>query len=538
MSKTNGIVVCYDPRAAEAGARVLEAGGNAFDAAVAVAFAQTVVLPFSCGIGGFMSANVRASATGEHRIIDGCLRAGSGVTDDMWAADYRGEAAFSGASQFDDRRSDIGYTSVCTPGTVAALAAVHDRFCTIPWGELLRPAIDLARRGYPVTPETRHGFEQRSDDPYHADWLTRLRATDECARLFLPDGDFRAEGELTRNPDYAGTLEHLAWVGAEDFYRGELATRIARDLQEHGSFVTAGDLHDYRSHEYDPVWSTYRDYRIGTNDAPGAGPLLLQALNVLEELPVGDQVHGGEEYLDLLARTLQLVNQDRRDFLGDPGVLGPSPVRTLISKQRAAELRRAVLAAQVGDHRPPAEGPDTTHLTVVDDDGNIAAITHSLGAFSGVVTPGLGFVYNNGMNRFDPRPGRPSSLAPGKARLHLMMPAVVFEGERPAMVLGAPGGNAILSALVQVFTNVVEFGMGAVEAVYAPRIHAEGTTIWCEARIRTDVCDRLRERGFDVVHQPGALSSNMARAQLVTIGFDGELDGGSDPRSGSAVMRV
>ena len=154
----------------------------------------------------------------------------------------------------------------------------------------------------------------------------------------------------------------------------------------------------------------------------------------------------------------------------------------------------------VGGTIPDHEPPDTTHLTVVDQDGNVAAITHSLGGFSGVITPGLGFIYNNAMNRFDPRPGRASSLAPGKARMHLMMPTIAFQDQRVAMVLGAPGGNAILSALVQVFTNVVEYGMNAVEAVSAPRIHAEGRTIWCEARTRTDTCEALRRRGFTVVH--------------------------------------
>jgi gamma-glutamyltranspeptidase/glutathione hydrolase len=533
-----GIIVCVDPRAAEAGARVLEAGGNAFDAAVAVAFTQAVVLPFSCGLGGFMSANLWAAGTGEQRIIDGCLRAGAGVSADMWAADHRGEAAFSGSSQFDDHRSEYGYTSICTPGTVAALSTVFDGYCTMPWTDLLQPAIDIARKGYPVVPGVRANVELKTGDPYHVDGLTRLNATPDCARIFLPGGAFREDGELIRNDDYARTLEQLATAGADDFYRGDLAATMARDFQENGSFVTAADLNGYRSNSYAAVTSTYLNYRIGTNNAPGAGPLLLQALNVLEDLPVGEQVHGGAEHLSLLAHTLQLVNQDRREFLGDPEVIGSKPVHTLISKARAEQLRRIVLDGDLGAEPPAAAEADTTHLTVVDGDGNIAAITHSNGNYSGVVTPGLGFIYNNGMNRFDPRPGHPSSLAPGKQRLHLMMPAIVFDKERPVMALGAPGGNVILSALVQSFLNVVEYGMGAVEAVYAPRIHAECSTIWCEARIRTDVCGRLRERGFEVVHQPGPLSNNMARAQLVLIGPDGQLDGGSDPRSGSAVMYV
>ena len=537
MAKSNGIVVCVDPRAAEAGANILEAGGNAFDAAVATAFVQAVVLPFSCGLGGFMSANLYQAKTGEQQIIDGCLRAGAKVSADMWAADYRGEADFSGASQFDDHRSDIGYTSICTPGTVAALAQIHERYGSLPWAELLQPAIKIAQAGFPVTPEMQYGFQTKVSGPFQVDWLTRIRATAECASIYLNDeGQFPDEGDFIQNPDYANTLIQLATAGADDFYRGALARAISQDLEKNGAFVTQDDLQNYQITAYPPKQTTYGQYKVLSDDAPGGGPLLLEALNVLDGLNLGQLNHGSAEHLAYLGATLQLVNQDRRDYLGDPEVIGSGPGAVLLSKIRADQLRQAVISGIVGGVIPPQETPDTTHLTVVDSAGNIASITHSLGAFSGVISPGLGFIYNNGMNRFDPRPGRASSLAPRKARLHLMMPSIVLKDEQPVMAFGAPGGNVILSALTQVFINVVEFGMGAVEAVSAPRIHAEGSTIWCEARIRADVCEQLRSRGFDVVHLPASLGQRMARAQLVLIGPDGSLEGGSDPRAGSAVM--
>jgi len=231
------------------------------------------------------------------------------------------------------------------------------------------------------------------------------------------------------------------------------------------------------------------------------------------------------------------VNQDRIDHLGDPEVIGDGPLNLLMSAERAAGIRDAVRKGAVGNGVAEDDDPDTTHLTVVDEEGNVASITHSLGNISGVVTPDLGFIYNNGMNRFDPRPGRASSIAPGKARLHLMMPSIAFQRGRLAMAFGAPGGNAILSALSQVFTNVADFGMGAVEAVSAPRIHAEGQKIWCEARTRTDVADALAERGHEVVQEAASLSRRVARAQLVIVRPDGELDGGSDPRGPMGVAR-
>ena len=531
-----GVVTCVHPRAAEEGAKVLEAGGNAFDAAVATAFMQMVVTPFSCGVGGMISAHIWAPAKGEHQVIDGCVRAGSLVTDDMWAKDHRGEAEFSGSSLFEDNRSTMGYTSICTPATVAGLAEVHRRYCTLPWADLLQPAIKTARLGYSVTPEMERQFN-RQPEQIEPDTMTRIKATPECARTYLhADGSPLKEGEIIRNPDYANTLEQLAKRGADDFYQGELADAVAQDLEKNGAFITREDLRSYKTRSYTPRSSTYRNFEVFSNGPPGAGYLLHEALNVLEGLDLGRLEHGGIEYLSYMGATLQLVNQDRRDYLGDPEVIGEGPGNVLVSRNRAEQLRQAVLAGKVGGKTPPYEDHDTTHLTVVDEDGNVASITHSLGAFSGVITPGLGFIYNNAMNRFDPRPGHASSLAPGKARLHLMMPTIAFKDGNVAMALGAPGGNAILSALAQVFSNVVDFGMTAVEAISAPRIHAEGSTLWCESRTRTDTCDALRNRGFIVVQDPAAFSPRKALAQLVIVGANGELDGGSDPRGASGVV--
>ena len=550
-----GLVVCPHPRAAEEGVRVLEASGNAFDAAVATAFLQMVVAPFSCGVAGMISAHLLAPASGVHEVIDGCLRAGSLVTEEMWAEGSLGEAKVSGSSLFEDFRSTMGYTSICTPGAVAGLFEMHRRHCTLPWSELLAPAIHTAREGFPVTPELVNGLEW-SAGPYDPDGLTRIRANAECARIYLRrgsrprtvpgrpeleltfDGEFHAVGEVIRNPDYADTLEQIAQRGATDFYRGDLAEAMAIDLERNGAFVTHDDLRDYRPKIYSPSATSYRGYQIHSNSSPGAGPLLQEALNVLDGLDLGELEHGGVDYLSYLASTFQLVNQDRKDYVGDPEVIGEGPGKILLSEERADRLRAAVLDGVVGGDPAPAAEPETTHLSVVDGEGNVASITHSLGTISGVVTPGLGFIHNNGMNRFDPRPGHASSLAPGKARLHLMMPSIAFKVGGPAIVLGAPGGNAILSALVQVLSNVVDFGMTAVEAVSAPRIHAEGATVSCEARTREDICNALRARGFTVDMDPASLSGRMARAQLIIIGVDGHLEGGSDPRGGGAVMRT
>ena len=530
-----GIVVCVDRRAADEGARVLEAGGNAFDAAVAAAFVQMVVMPFSCGVGGMVSAHLRRSETAQHVIVDGLLRAGSRVTEDMWAEDYKGEAIFSGSSLFADHRSEMGYTSICTPGAVAGLGKVHSLFGSMPWKELLQPAAKTARVGFrfsPITPS----MTAECPAPYQPDAVTRVNATSECARLFYrDDGAVPSDGIVLRNPDYADTLERLGEQGTDDLYRGGLAQEVARDLERNGAFVTASDLSDYRPNVYRPMVASYRGLSVYSNLPPGGGPLLLQALNVLDGLALADVEHSAADHLSYLASTLQLVDRERRRLLGDPDHVGHNAHRTWLSQERAARLRERVLSGETGSEIGRPEEPDTTHVTVVDRDRNVACITHSNGQHSGVVTPSLGFVYNNGMNRFDPRPGRASSLAPGKARVHLMMPSLVFDGQAPVMALGAPGGNAILSALVQTLSNVVDFDMSPVEAVSATRIHAEGSTIWCEARVGSEVVAELRNRGFAVIQRADSLAQGFAQAQLAAIGRGGELNGGSDPRGPGAV---
>ncbi len=532
----SGIVVCVHPRAAEEGAKILEAGGNAFDAAVATAFVQMIVTPFSCGIGGMVSAHVLSRAHDAHVIVDGCLRAGSRVTPDMWVADYRGEGEFNGESLFDDFRSTMGYTSICTPGAVAALGEVQRRFCTMPWDALLQPAIRIARQGFAVPPSVAPGGPEQPE-PYKPSREARLGATPDCAALYLrPDDAPFTQEDIMQNPAYAATLEQLGERGPREFYDGELGDRIGADLEQNGAFVTREDLAAYHPVTYAPRAAAYRGYTVYSNGAPGGGPLLLQALNVLAGFDLTALGHGSPAYFAHVGSTLQLVNQDRRDYLGDPDFLSVSPESALLSPERTARLRAAVAAGTVGGFAPPQEHGDTTHLTVVDGDGNIACITHSNGNYSGVITPGTGFVYNNGMNRFDPRPGRASSFAPRKARLHLMMPAIATRDGRPAAAWGAPGGNAILSALVQAFTNVVDFGMTATEAVTAPRIHAEGAMLWSDARMRTDTCDALRARGFTVEQSPLSYPSRFALCQLVTIAPDGTLDGGSDPRGQGAAI--
>ena len=512
-----GIVVCPQPEAAEIGIRILEDGGNAFDAALAVAFVQMIVDPFMCGVGGMAAAHVWSPNLGTHKIIDGSLCAGSRVRPDMWVNDFRGRSPFSGSSIFKDYRSEIGYSSICVPGAVAAFDVIYRTFCTRPIAELLQPAIRIAGQGFRSTPYMRD-YLLWPPFPETPDGKTRLQASEPCSRLYLhPDGSVFDEGELINNQDYSRTLELLAKKGLEDFYRGELAQIIAEDLERNGSWISREDLERYQSQIQAPLCTRYREFDVHSSLPPTGGPLLLEALNILGNVDLSQVCHNDPDHLDILANTLISVFLRRSDCRGDPAGNSRAP-------NKAA-------------HHPTGfNNEHTTHLVVIDHDGNIASITHSLGWASGVITPGLGFIYNNGMNLFNPVPGNLDSIAAGKIRPSSLMPTIVFQEGAPILAFGALGGNAILSACMQVLSNILDFGFSAIEAVLVPRIHAEGSTIWCESRIRSDHRTMLETKGHTVEHQLRGYVPWFGQAQIVHIMPDGSIQGGSDPRGGGGAV--
>jgi len=523
-----GMVLCPHPRAANVGVSILEAGGNAFDAAIATAFVQMIVGPFMCGIGGLVSAHLWARSSGKHQVIEGAVQIGSKAYPDMWSQDYKGgRVPFSGASILDGFRSEIGYSSICVPGTVAAFGEIHSQYATWPWADLLQPAIRIAREGAQASPYMREYF-LRKPYPGAPPNIDRIRASEACARIYLhPDGSLFDEGEVICNPDYANTLEILAVRGWEEFYRGELAQTITEDLVKNGSWITRQDLEQYHPQVYTPSATTYREYKVFSG-----GPLLLEALNILECFDLTRLDHNGPEHIFLLADTLRLVLEDQPRFFGDP----ENMEKVLLDKKRAEQLAKSHHTISA-THRTGGSSADTTHLVVVDGQRNIASITHTIGYGSGVVTPGLGFIYNNLMARLDPIPGHPNPIAPGKfVGIKRLMPTIVFQDGEPRLILGAQGGNAILSACLQTMSNVLDFNMTPVEAVSAPRIHAEGTTVWAEARIHAYTCDALMRKGYNVEHELSSYLPKLGQVQVAQMLSDGRLKGGSDPRGGGGVV--
>ncbi|MSO76245.1 MAG: gamma-glutamyltransferase [Alphaproteobacteria bacterium] len=530
-----GIVVCPQPRAADVGAEVLASGGNAFDAAIATAFAQMVADPFMCGVGGMGTLQYFRASDGAHGMIDFHTRAGGKVAPDMWVEASRGRTEVSGYSLFDDYRSDIGYTAIMTPGTVAGFWRAHQMLATRPWDDLIQPAARMARDGLAMTPFARD-FWTRPPTPGVADGLRRIAATPECRRLFMqPGGRLYDVGEVHRNPDMARTFETIGAEGAEGFYRGALGRRIAEDLAANGAFVTAEDLAGYRVREGKPVIGRYRGWTVASNPPPGSGVTLIQMLQILDQFDLGALEPGSAAHLDLVARAMAAAHADRNRYLGDPEFVDV-PVARLISPERASDWADRIKGGLFLKGAREAVPACTTHLSVYDEAGNAVSVTHTLGTGAGVVTPGLGFVYNNSMKLVDPVPGGPNEMRPGKARTTGMVPTMLLKEGKPRIIVGAPGGSVIISAVLQTILNLVDFAMSPIEAVSAPRIHCEGGAVHLEARVEASVCRELAAMGHDVRQRPESYDPTMSRAHVITV-EDGRWLGAADPRGGGGVAR-
>lgn len=529
-----GMVVAPQTPAVEAGVQVLMQGGNAFDAVVTAAFVQMVVDPQMCGIGGFGVANLR-TADGEERILDFNSTTGSRATPEMWRGIVIEQDWTGYGYHLQGRVNDVGYQSIQTPGTVAGLAAVLARYGTISWSDTLQPAIRCADEGFLVTPELWRLWNMPRV-ALNTSFRERLEATEASRQLyFKADGAGYMPGERFRNPDYAQTLRRLADAGPTDFYQGRLAEEVAADLERNGAFITANDLADYRVQVKDPITVDYRGYRVVTNPPAGGGLCMAQILQIIEHEDVAALGLNTVEYIDLVGHAMKAAYHDWYSFVGDPAHVDV-PVDELLARGHANEWYARIKRRQHFSVPVYSEQPTTTNITVVDGAGNVAVITHSLGASSGVVTPGLGFTWNNNMNAANPVPGQPNSIAAGKARITGMCPTIVERDGELVLALGAPGGTRIITGVLQTLLNVLDHGMSAVEAVSAPRFDCQSEKLDCEARIPSWVKAELSDRGFEIVPNPAPYGM-FALVQAITRDpTTGRLSGGADPRGGGAVL--
>jgi len=522
---TRGMVVAPQPIAVEVGASMLRRGGNAIDAAIATAFSQFLETPHSCGIGGFGCMLIYSARERRTVMIDFHGRAGSKATPDVFTPFYEGRIyGHADRHKIEGDINQIGHKSVVIPGTVAGLYKAWEMFGTLPWAELIAPAIETALNGFELTRTLGSRSTSRGGV---VGYYRKIQATDASARIYLkPNGDLWEAGDRLVQTDYGRSLQLIAEQGPDVVYRGEIAERIVEDFTSGGGFITREDLEEYRVDVHEPVRGTYRGHEIVSNPLPGSGPQVIEILNLLEGYDLPDMGHTDPRYVELIARAQKISFIDRVRYHGDPKFID-DPTELLMSRDRAAELRRYIDREEF----PPEPAPNTpreqgtTTLCAVDEDGNCVALTHTLGSSSGVVTPGLGFTYNNCMFQFTPFPGLPNSIASGKARITGISPTIVFRRGQPILVTGASGGTRILGAVQHTINNVVDHGMSVSEALVAPRWHWEDITLDTEPRLYFKLKDYFEAKGI-------TLTYNTSLASLQAIMIDprtGELTGENDP---------
>src|ERR1700687_884744 len=516
------IIVCPQPQAAEIGLEVMRRGGNAGEGAVTCAFGQSVIDPAMCGLGGCGVMLVH-NAKGGDALLEFYATAGSRAREDQWEHLFIREAADRYGYVLEGSVNDVGHQSVGVPGTVAGLHEALTRFGTISWEQAIAPAIPLARDGFPVTGYM-HGYWTTDYGPDVVPNQQRIQATPAAKAIYTHDGALYAVGERMVQAEYARTLERLARGGAEAFYKGEIADEIAADFEANGGFITKEDLAGYTVNVTEPLRGTYRGLSVAAAGPPAGGLTLLQMLNFLEGFDIAGHGWPSTESARLLVEAMAWAVADRELHIADPRFI-EIPTGALADKDYAARARQ-VVAAGAGAH----DRSDTTQVCCVDDAGNAVSLTHTLGSASGVVTPGLGFGYNDYMNCFDPRPGTPNSVRPGKTRVTMMTPTMVFEKGRLRVCIGAPGGTKIVTAILQVLVNILDHKMTPVEAVSAPRIDFQGDVVQVEGRMPVAVSVGLEKRGYAVNRRTLSYDSYFARPQVIVGEKDGFLHGASDPR--------
>ncbi|MGC1936694.1 MAG: gamma-glutamyltransferase [Pseudolabrys sp.] len=521
----NGMVVAQEQRSARIGIEILDRGGNAVDAAVAVGFALAVTYPRAGNIGGGGFMVIHLGKTGEDAAIDYRETAPAAATETMFL-DANGEP--------DPKKSRDSGLSVGVPGTVAGLALAHAKYGSgkLSLAELIEPAIELARNGVEIVDDIADTLPLAQ--PRIARWHS-------SAPVFLnSDGTVLMPGQDLLQPDLAITLRAIASDGPKGFYEGPVAEKIVAAVRKAGGVMTTEDMKNYRAILREPVRGTYRGYDIVSMPPPSSGGVhLIEMLNILEgydlaKLPRGESLH-------VLAEVMKRAYADRATFMGDPDSV-KMPVAGLISKKYAAALRtqignRATPATEVRSGNPgDFEGQNTTHFSVIDSDGNAVSNTYTLN-FSyglGLVAEGTGVLLNNELDDFTSKPGTANAYGlvgynanlpgPGKRPLSSMTPTIVMKDGKPFLITGSPGGSRIISTVLQIIVNVIDFHLPVDQAVSAPRVHHQWQPdeLSAEPGISPEILDGLVKRGHKVVPTPPQTSANSI--EITADGYVGAAD--------------
>ena len=524
----NGMVASEQGLATQIGVDILEAGGNAVDAAVAVGFALAVALPNAGNIGGGGFMMVHDAKSGKDTALDFREVAPRGASRTMYL-DADGKVI--------DGKSLHTHYAVGVPGTVAGMTHALSRWGSMPLARVMAPAIALADRGYPVSVTLAKTLEQEKKH------MGRWPATQA---VFWKNGAPLQAGDQLVQKDLAQSLRLISQQGAKAFYQGAIAQRIAAEMAPHANAITLQDLRDYQVVEREPIRGSYRGYQIVTMPPPSSGGAhLIQILNMMERWPMNQWGANSAQSVHYMTEAMKLAYADRSEYLGDPDFV-KIPLQGLISKNYSDVLAAGIKPQQarpgkdIRPGRPQAyESDQTTHYSVVDKAGNAVAVTYTLNTNfgSGIVAPGTGILLNNEMDDFSAKPGvanayglvggDANAVQAGKRPLSSMTPTLVLKNGKPVLVTGSPGGARIITTVLQQIVNHIDFGMNPAEAASTPRFHHQWTPdeLRVEKGFSPDTLALLRQWGHTV-----ALKASMGRSQTIEI-RDGLLRGASDPRN-------
>jgi len=546
-----GMVSSQERLATEAGVEVLREGGNAVDAAVTVGFSLAVTLPRAGNLGGGGFMVVYLAESDKTVAINYRETAPAAAHRDMFL-DAEGNA--------DARRSRSSLLASGVPGTVAGMCEVLEKHGTIPLSRALQPAIDLAENGFVVSEDLAGNLRGMLAD-------MRKKSPAAAVAFSKPDGSAYQAGDVLKQPDLVATLKRIAEKGADDFYRGETAKRLADYMAKNGGIITREDLNTYRPHITEPVSIDYRGFEIVTMPPPSSGFVMLQILKLLEPRDIRAGGLNSAQSIHDFAEASKLAYADRTRYLGDARYV-EVPVEELLSDGYLAERRQLInpdTAAKSEDiaageititPAPDRESNETTHFSVMDRYGNAVANTYTLNFSYGNrhMAPGTGFLLNNEMDDFVSKPGEPNAfgllggkanaIEPGKRMASSMCPTLVFRKTRddekrvPFLVTGSPGGSRIITTNAQIILNVIDHQMNVAAATHAPRVHHQWypAVIRIEPGLSPDTLNLLKERGHEL-----SLEGTMGSTQSI-LTLDGvQFSGASDPRrvgAGTAAVTI
>ena len=532
----NGMVSSAHPIASKIGIDILKKGGNAFDAAIAVHFALSVVYPNAGNIGGGGFLVYRLD-NGEVGTLDFREKAPEKSYRDMYIDNIDGE------SKVDDKRSKIGHLASGVPGSVDGMVKIYEKFGTLNWDELIDPSIKVARNGFMVTQKQARGLNNVKES---------LLSANDHSLSFVKETDWK-EGNLLVQENLAQTLEEIKSSKRDGFYKGKVAQLIINEMNSGTGIISQTDLDNYSSIWRDPIIGYFKNHKIISMGPPSSGGIaLVQLLNGAEQLETKKYNHNSLEYINTIAEIESRVYADRATHLGDPDYYNV-PQESLLNKDYMFNRFDKIKSTIKTPSSKIKEGSfdinesnETTHFSIVDKFGNAVSITTTInGAYgSKVVVEGAGFLLNNEMDDFSVKPGYPNmfgliggeanAIEPNKRMLSSMTPTIIEKDNDLYMVLGTPGGSTIITSVFQTILNVIDYGMGMQEAVDSKKFHHQwlpDVLVVEEKTLSDELNKELTSIGHKVVNR-----SSLGRMDCILINEDGSLDGGADKRGDNTAL--